>query len=306
MYITADYGLLSLVAAGIIGILGAFEDGQAFLAGVLAKIPDEGQRAQVKAAFESTAAKDAVTLLGDGVLARADYSKHMDTITRQDTELKEKLAAATDLYERNDRWYKTNEAALKEYPTLKTEVERLKAGGGGDGDGDGDDKGRKPQVDVKKTIEETIDSLLDSRLSDRERGYVDVVAFMSDLAFRHHTMFNEPLNQRELTSNPKLGRPIVGQPGRVFSLQDAYNEKYGERVLAKEKEAHDKQIETEVQKRLQEERAKNAGMPFPLRGDTTPSVLDVLSTEKGAAAHTLDTAVAAYEQLQAGRGLGGT
>jgi sulfur transfer complex TusBCD TusB component (DsrH family) len=305
MFITADYGLLSLVAAGIIGILGAFEDGQAFLAGVLAKIPDEGLRAQAKAALESAAAKDAVTLLGDGVLARSDYSKHMDQIKAQDTELKEKLAAATDLYDKNAKWYQTNEAALKEYPTLKTEYERLKAGGGG-GDDDGDDKGRKPQVDVKKTIEETIDTLLDSRLSDRERGYVDVVAFMSDLAFRHHTMFNEPLNQRELTSNPKLGKPILGQPGRVFSLQDAYNEKYGERVAAKEKEVHDKGIEAEVQKRLQEERAKNAGMPFPLRGDTTPSVLDVLNTEKGAAAHTLDTAVAAYESLQAGRGLGGT
>ena len=302
MWISADYGLLSLAAAGILGILGAFEDGQAFLAGVLAKIPDEGQRAQVKAAFESTAAKDAVTLLGDGVLARSDYSKHMDTITKQDQELKDKLASATDLYERNDRWYKTNEAALKEYPTLKTENERLKAGGGG---GDDDDKDKRVPVDVKKTIEETIDGLLDARLSDRERGYVDVVAFMSDLAFRHHTMFNEPLNQRELTSNPKLGRPVVGQPGRVFSLQDAYNEKYGEKVSAKEKEVHDKAIETEVQKRLAEERAKNAGMPFPLRGDTTPSVLDVLSKE-GTAAHTLDTAVAAYEQLQSGRGLGGT
>jgi hypothetical protein len=227
----------------------------------------------------------------------------MDAIKTQDQELKDKLTAATDLYERNDRWYKTNEAALKEYPTLKTEYERLKAGGDPDDD---KDKDKRVPVDVKKTIEETIDGLLDARLSDRERGYVDVVAFMQDLAFKHHTMFNEPLNQRELVGNPKLGRPIAGQPGRVFSLQDAYNEKYGERVTAKEKEAHDKSIETEVQKRLQEERAKHVDGPYPLRGDTSPSVLDVLTTEKGAAAHTLDTAVNAYEQLQAGRGLGGT
>src|SRR5258707_1178587 len=105
------HGLLSFVSLGILGILGAFEDGQAFLAGVLAKIPDEGVRAQVKTAFESGAAKDAVTLLGDGVLARSDYSKHMDAIKKTDEEAKAKLAEATDLYERNDRWYKTNEAA---------------------------------------------------------------------------------------------------------------------------------------------------------------------------------------------------
>lgn len=302
MYLTADHGLLSLVAAGILGILGAFEDGQAFLAGVLAKIPDEGVRAQVKTAFESTTAKDAVTLLGDGVLARADYSKHMDQIKKTDDEAKEKLAAATDLYERNDKWYRTNEAALKEYPTLKAEIDTLKAGGGGDDD----HKGGKPAVLDKKTIEDTIASLLDSHLSDRERGYVDVVAFMQDTGFKHQQLFQTPPNMRELVANPKLGKPILGQPGRVFSLQDAYNEKYGADVAAKEKAEHDKGIETEVQKRLAEERAKGIGNPFPLRGDASPSVLDVLGTKDGSAAHTLDTAVAAYESLQAGRGLGGT
>lgn len=296
-------GLFALLALGVAGILGAFEDGQAFLAGVLAKIPDEGARAQVKAAFETGAAKDAVTLLGDGVLARSDYSKHMDAIAKTDAEAKAKLAEATDLYERNDRWYKTNEAALKEHPTLKSEVERLKAGGG---DEDEDDKGnrRVPVID-KKTIEETIDALLDSRLSDRERGYVDVVAFMQDTGFKHQQTFGTAPDMRGLVANPKLGKPILGQPGRVFSLQDAYNEKYGADVAAKDKEVHDKAIETEVQKRLGEERAKQIGNPFPLRGDSSPSVLDVLTTKEGSAAHTVDTAVAAYEQLQSGRGLSG-
>ncbi len=278
---------------------GAFEDGQAFLAGVLAKIPDEALRAQVKTTFEAAAAKDAVTLIGDSVLARADYSKNMDLIKAQDQELKDKLAAATALYEKNDAWYKTNNAALTEYPTLKAELDRLKAGGGGDDD---DDKHKGGGAGMtREEIQKAIDDQLASVLPDRERGYVDVVAFMQDTGFSHYAMFGTKPDMRALVANPKLGKPIVGQPGRVFSLQDAYNEKYGEDVSKKEKEAHDKVIEDEVQKRLGEARRANPDMPFPLRG-TPPSVLDVLATKDGAAAHTLDTAVAAYESLQANRG----
>lgn len=289
------------VSAGILGILGAFEDGQAFIAGVLAKIPDGPLRAQAKAAFDDAAAKDAVTLIGDGVLARSDYSKHMDAITAQDREMKDKLGQANDLYEKNAAWYKTNEAALKDYPTLKAEVDRLKAGGGGDDDDK--EKQRGGGMD-KKTIEETIAAMLDPLLSERERGYVDVVAFMQDTGFTHQKLFGVPLTMRELIANPKIGKPILGQPGRVYSLQDAYDEKYGADVAKKAKEEHDKSIETEVQKRLTEERNKGGGSPFPLRG-SAPSVLDVLDTKEGSTAHTLDTAVAAYEQLQAGKGLPG-
>ena len=68
--------------------MGAFEDGSSFLAGVLAKVPED-LRAQVKAAFERPEAKDAVTLLGDGVLARSDYSKHMDQLRAQEQRAKE-------------------------------------------------------------------------------------------------------------------------------------------------------------------------------------------------------------------------
>src|SRR5258706_14595592 len=135
---------------------GAYEDGQSFLAGVFAKIP-EGLRAQVKEALDKPEAKDAVTLVGDGVLARSDYSKHMDQIATQEKDLQAKLQAATDLYDKNATWYKANEAALKEYPTLKTDIANLKAGGSGDDDDAGaGGGGKKPVVLDKKTIEETI------------------------------------------------------------------------------------------------------------------------------------------------------
>lgn len=271
--------------------MGAFEDGTSFLTGVLAKLP-EGQRAQVKAAFEAPEAKEAVVLLGDSVLARSDYSKRMDDITKRDGELKAKLQETTDLYTRNDAWYKTNEAALKEAKALREENDRLKADGGGD-----DDRNRPPVLD-KKTIEQTIDEMM----STREQGYVEVVSYMTDLSSSHQRLFGEPLNTRELLANPKLGKPILGQPGRVFSLQDAYQERFGEQIKTKQKEDHDKGIETEVQKRLQEERIKLHQQPYPLRGQIGPSVLDVLDTKEGSASHTLDTAVALYDTLQANRG----
>lgn len=272
--------------------MGAFEDGNGFLAGVFAKIPQE-LRAQAQDLFGKPEVKDAVTLIGDGVLARSDYSKNMDLIKSQDQELKDKLAAATALYEKNTQWYEDNKAALDAYPTLKEELDTLKAGGDGG-------TGGTAAID-KKAIEAMIASALDTNLSDRERGYVDVVGFMMDTGLEHLQRFGTKPDMRALVGNPKLGKPVVGQPGRVFSLVDAYNEKYGADVAAKDKADHDKLIEDQVQKRLTEERAKLISQPFPLR-DAAPSVLDVLGSKDGTAAHTLDSAVAAYEALQANRG----
>src|SRR5262245_61773962 len=91
--------------------MGAFESGQAFIAGVLAKLPTE-QQAQAKAIFDAAEAKDAVILMGDGALARADYSKSMDA-------LREKEGALNEHYERLNNWYAINKDALDEAKTLK-------------------------------------------------------------------------------------------------------------------------------------------------------------------------------------------
>lgn len=260
--------------------MGAFESGQTFLAGVIAKLPAELQ-AQAKELFEKPEAKDAVIIVGDGALARPDYSKAMDGIKTKETELTAKF---TEL----NTWYEANKAALDEYKTMKPEYDRLKAGGNGDPDPDPD---RKP-IDVQKVVDET--------LTTRERDYAGFVMFAQTLAAKHYQMFGEVLDGNALMSNPKLGKPIAGQPGRVFSLQDAYNESFGERVQQKVKEAEDKRINDEVEKRMAEERKKLIAQPFPIR-DATPSVLDTFATKEGSAAHTVDTAVAEYERLQSTR-----
>jgi hypothetical protein len=105
-----------------------------------------------------------------------------------------------------------------------------------------------------------------------------------------------------LTANPKLGKPVAGPPGRVFSLPDAYNEAYGERVRVKEKEAEDQRINKLVEERLSEERKKAGTHPFPIRG-AEPSPLDALADPERSKRFTLDAAVEAYEALQAGRGV---
>jgi len=77
-------------------------------------------------------------------------------------------------------------------------------------------------------------------------------------------------------------------------------ERYGERLQQKQKEAQEKYFNDEVDKRLAERLKAQATHPFPLRSESSP--LDVLTTKDGPAQHTLDSAVAEYERLQAARG----
>lgn len=259
--------------------MGAFESGQAFLAGVLAKLPTELQ-AQAKELFEKPEAKDALIVIGDGALARPDYSKAMNTLKENETALQAKLDNLT-------AWYTENEAALKEFVVIKPEYDRLKAGG------KPEEKPIPDAVDPRKVAEDV--------LAEQGRDYIQLSAWLAAKAVEHLHAFGEPLPAMELVQDPRLGKPVPGQPGRVFSLQDVYASKYGERVSAKAKEAEDKRINDEVEKRLKEERAK-LGQPFPLRNDASPSVLDVLNTKDGPAAHTLDSAVAEYERLTSARG----
>jgi hypothetical protein len=265
--------------------MGAFESGQSFIAGVLAKLPAELQ-AQAKAVFDAAEAKDAVTLLGDGTLARSDYSRNMDTLREKETSL-------TEYYQKLDGWYKDNEAALK------AAREGAVRPGNGNGNGDHPPAGDKPALQTPAVTAAEMRKIADDAINEAGRDYIAVSGFIATQAGWHQHVFGEPLDMTELVNNPKLGRPIVGQPGRVFSLQDAYHEKYGERIAAKNKEAEDKRINDEVDKRFAERTRQSAGQPFPLRSEASP--LDVLTTKDGTAAHTLDSAVAEYERLVAAK-----
>jgi hypothetical protein len=96
-------------------------------------------------------------------------------------------------------------------------------------------------------------------LNEQGREYVALSAWLAGKAVEHFHMFGEPLNVMELTADPRLGKPVTGQPGRVFSLPDVYASRYGERVQAKAKEAEEKKFNDEVNKRMAEERARTTG-----------------------------------------------
>jgi hypothetical protein len=263
--------------------MGAFESGSSFLAGVLAKLPAE-QRAQAEAVFNNAEAKEAVTLVGDSVLARSDYSRNMD-------QLREKEQALTEYYTRLDGWYKDNEAALASARTRPAEsrVDQPVIPSGQP----------RPDLQTPALTSAEMKRIAEDAINEAGRDYIAVSAFITTQGAWHSHVFGEPLDVTELVNNPKLGRPIVGQPGRVYSLQDAYQEKYGERIAAKNKETEDKRFNDEVERRYQERTRGTTSQPFPLRGETSP--LDVLSTKDGPAAHTLDTAVAEYERLVAAK-----
>jgi hypothetical protein len=259
--------------------MGAFESGQSFLAGVLAKLPVE-QRAQAEAIFNAAEAKDAVALIGDSTLARSDYSRSMDS-------LREKEQALNEYYTRLDGWYAENKATLdgarSGHADPAPAQDQSPAAGGMVG---------MTQDDIRRIANDAI--------NEAGRDYIAVSAFLATQGARHSHLFGEPLDMTELVASPKLGKPVYGQPGRIFSLQDAYLERYGERIAKKQQEAEDKRINDEVDKRLGDRlKQTHSGHPFPLRQESSP--LDVLQTKDGPAVHTLDSAVAEYERLVAAK-----
>lgn len=261
--------------------MGAFESGQAFLAGVFAKLP-EAVRAQVKAEFDKPEAKDAIILIGDGALARSDYSKQMDDLKKKEDEL-------DDLKGQHETWYTENHAALQDYVKIKPEYDTLKKGN----PNPNPNPNPKPGIDEDKVV-----TLVDGRLEMTSRSFAGAMALAFDLVQEHNRMFGEKLDIRELLADPRLGKQIAGQPdGRVVGLQDIYNAKFGEKVAAKHRETEEKKFNDEVNRRLEEERKKNPSpQPFPLR-DSSPSPLDALLVKDGPAQHTVDTAVAEYDRL---------
>jgi hypothetical protein len=268
--------------------MGAFESGQSFIAGVLAKLPAE-QRAQAEAIFNAAEAKDAVILIGDSTLARSDYSRSMD-------QLREKEGALNEYYTRLNGWYADNKAALD-----------AAAGRGDDpqpqpqpGHPQPQPQPGQPPLQSPALTEADIRRFANDAINEAGRDYIAVSAFIAQQAGQHSHLFGEPLDVMDLVNNPKLGKPVLGQPGRVYSLQDAYLERYGDRLAQKQKEHEDKRFNEEVDKRLRERLASQTTHPFPLRNESSP--LDALQTKDGPAAHTLDTAVAEYERLQAARG----
>lgn len=284
--------------------MGAKESGQAFLAGALAKLPAELQ-AQAKAIFESPEATDAIVTIGDGALARGDYSKQMDALRAREQALTERETAATTLYEQNTAWYETHKQALEEYTTLKPAWDAWQADGGKPtgtpttpttttppttppATGKGDDMG---------LTEEQITKLIAEQVNAAAVDAVGISAWASKRAVEHFQTFGEVLPVDEIVATTIEAR----SKGHTATLDQTYQSRYGERLKEKQVAAENARIETEVQRRLAEERAKaGPALPFPTRTEASP--LDVIGTQTNPADYSVDAAVAHYAQLQQARG----
>lgn len=255
----------------------ALESGKAFVDQILAKLP-ESLRDSAKTALTAPEAADALTLLGDGVLARSDYSKQKDTL---DT-LQGQLQAD---YDRLNAWYADNEPKLAGYATLESELARLKAGTGGTPPPTPPADGGKPSM----TKEE-----LEAFLNERDQSYAAVLGLTNKLTATHLKDFGEVLDTSELIDYARKNR---------MSLDAAYQTKFAEQLKAKRDAVETERINKLADERVAEKlKGLNVTQPFPLRNQS-PSVLDILESQTDKPAnHTLESAVAEYERLQSARG----
>lgn len=251
----------------------ALDSGKSFLDAVLAKLP-ESLRADAAKAFAAPEAAEALTTLGDGVLARSDYSRSMD-------ELKTQQEALASDYEKLNTWYDQNKERLGKVTTLEAEIARLQ----GNPPPKPDDKKEPP---VSGLTKEEVAQILE----DRDKGYAGVLALTTSLATKHLRDFNEVLDVNALIDHATKNK---------VDLKMAYETVHKDQLAAKAKAEEDARINKEVETRLAD-RLKGQPLPYPVRG-SSPSVLDILDNKQDSPAnHTLDTAVAEYDRLQAARG----
>lgn len=262
------------------------QTGLTFLQGLIPTLP-EALRADATALVTKITGtpeaeiESSLKYVGDGAMARPDYSRAMN-------ELAEKTKELDAIANEHTAWYQENSSALAEYVQIKPEYDKLK-GNPNPNPNPSPTPTPNPAPFDQKTLEEA--------LEQRDRAFASVLALALPLSQKHFQMFNEVLDVDSLIADPRVGQPVKGQPGKVFGLMDAYNARHGERVATKAKEAEDARINKLVEDRLVEERKRNPpNQPYPLLR-SEPSPLDVLQTKDGPASHTIDTAVAEYERL---------
>lgn len=250
----------------------AKEAGQAFLAEVLAQVPEDR-----RAAVQEAMTEGALTALGAGALRQSDYSRQSDEVRTQLTEAQTTLAQANAFKGELDTWYETHKAQLEEYQVLK---------------------GTKPESE-KPAITGTAFTReqYEADIREREAAVAGAIATVPVLALKHFQTFNEVLDVPALLKDAQI---------RELGLPGVYQKVYGPKLAEKAKAAEDARIEAEVVKRTNERLAANPRFPYPT-SPREPSPLDRLETPlkpgetPSPVGDVVDAAVAAYNQLQADR-----
>lgn len=262
----------------------ADEAGKAFLAGILAKLP-ESVRGKAEEAFADPGAAEALVVLGTGALAQSDINRKYDDIRAEQAKL-------TEDYNKLNAWYEQRQGELAEYAQIKPEYEKLKAG-----DPVLRAQPTAPALDPAKFIDR---ESFDKEMRGQQLAAANYLGLQNAITLKHLKDFNEVIDTRELLGDPNLGKQLAD--GRTYGLLDAYQTRYGDKIAEKAKADEDVRIQKLVDEKLAAER-KTQPQPFPIRG-AEPSVLDFLSptAQTKPADFTVDSAVALYNDLQSQRG----
>lgn len=263
----------------------AVEAGKTFLAGVLAKIADEGIRAQVQAAFENPASSEALVVIGAGALAQAD-------INRGYADLQAKAEAVNADFNNLKAWHEENKLKLDGYDALKAENDRL--------------KGTPPTTPVPAPVppNAVTQEQLAEIMRREQMAAANFLALQNAISLQHMQMFGEVIDTRELLADPKLGSQLPD--GRIYGLKDAYQTKYSTQLTEKQKVDEQARIDKLVADGVAEKmKGISAQAPYPIKGGADSSPLSALDQKPDPAAQTVplvDQAAAHYARLQEARG----
>lgn len=242
---------------------------------MLTALPEE-LRGSVSEALSKPEAQKAVEVLGQHAKRQSEFSRAMDEA--RDLEAKTKAWHA-ELAE----WYQQSKDLVEEGKRARDLAAR-----GGRGT---PDPARVPEDEMPKDVltREEFNKLL----TERERGYVDVMAITSSLATRHLKEFGEPLDVHALLAHPKI---------QELGLEGAYRDKFATQYAEKQQTAEKERIDKIVNERLAEERRKHTSRPpYPISADDV-SPLDVLEAQQTKRPEFgVDAAVDEYEALVAKR-----
>jgi hypothetical protein len=267
----------------------AIDAGKTLAEQILAKLP-ESLRASVSAAFAAPEATDALTLLGDSALARADYSRNMDALKAKETELNTKADTLTEDYTKLNTWFAEKKTDLEEYGKIKA------------------DPAYKPGVPASKKddLPTGFDASkyvaredFNKSMSEQQLLAANYLALQNVLTLKHYDDFKEVLDTRELLADKSLGRQLPD--GRVYGLVDAYQTKYSEKLSARDKVVEDARIQKLVDEQLRE---RMKGMPpamVPMRGGSSPLDLLEAGTKAEPGQFSADAAAAEYQRLTEAR-----
>lgn len=260
----------------------ALDAGKTFADGLLAKLP-ESLRESVKTALLAPEAADALSFLGDGTLARADYSRSKD-------ELGDAQRAIDEYKSTLDGWYETRKQELDQVDRLKQEGKWGKEGV------TPPTPPRTSDLDTSKFLDR---DTFAKELEARDRAAAGYLAVIQTLTLNHYRDFQEVIDPNDLLADPNLGK--AKQDGRVYGIADAYQSKYSDKLTTRAKEQEDARINKLVAERFAEAQ-KGAGLPIPLKNGS-PSPLDLLDQSNvDTKLFTAEAAAEEYARLQAGRG----